>query len=342
LVSWVVTEERFQLFPESLGRHRPHGSNNHPSDVNYSGAAVGSRVGAVVFRKTHLLPSLSVDGPSPFANSSLRCYAGVEVTDGLDTRRTDLLLQFTLLTAAQADEWRDREIGPIHLLKYAYLADLAFGERHGGTSYTGARWQFYHFGPWQAEIHNRIEPALAAIGAAVKQIPSRYESDFIRYSIPTDSIDETRGDAIRGELPLSIVGTIECAFREHGSDTASLLRAAYLTRPMLKAAPGELLDLTPEPVSETVRVEPTPQLSKRQQRARAEGLQALKAKVRERLSQRTPQRATAPAPRYDEIFAAGTNWLDSLAGEPVRPQQGELLMDESIWKSSHRSEPDVP
>lgn len=263
------------------------------------------------------------------------------MTAGLDARRTDLLLQFILLTATQADEWRDRELGPIHLLKYAYLADLAFAERHG-TPYTGACWQFYHFGPWQAEIHSRIEPALAAIGAGVKQIPSRYENDFIRYSIPQDSFDESLVDAIRGELPVGIVGTIERAFREHGADTTSLLREAYLTRPMLRAAPGELLELTQEPLSDTVPVDPAPQLSKRQQRARAGALQALKAKVRERLSRRTPFRGATPAPRYDEVFAAGTDWLDSLAGEPVRPQSGELVIDESIWKSSHRSDPDVP
>ena len=278
----------------------------------------------------------------PFADSSLPWYAQAEVTAGLDTRRTDLLLQFVLLAAAQADEWRDRELGPIHLLKYAYLADLAFAERHGGDSYTGTRWQFYHFGPWQAEIHNRIEPALVAIGAAVKKIPSRYENDFIRYSIPKDSIDRSLEDAMRSELPAGVVGTIERAFREHGSDTASLLREAYLTRPMLKAAPGELLDFTPEQASEAIVLEAPPQLSKRQQRARTEVLRALKEKVRERLSQRTPLRQAAPKPRYDEVFAAGTDWLDSLAGESPRPQQGELVMDESIWKSSHRSDPDVP
>lgn len=264
------------------------------------------------------------------------------MTAGLDTRRTDLLLQFILLTAAQADEWRDRELGPIHLLKYTYLADLAFAERHAGTPFTGAAWQFYHFGPWQAEIHNRIEPATVAIGATVKKIPSRHEGDFVRYSIPKDSIDDSVADAIRRELALGVVGTIERAFRQHGSDTASLLREAYLTRPMLRAAPGELLDLTPKPTAHTVAVETGPPLSKRQQRARADALQALKSKVRERLSQRTPLQRVAPAPRYDEVFAAGTDWLDSLAGEPVRPQDGELVMDESIWKSSQRSEPDVP
>jgi hypothetical protein len=266
----------------------------------------------------------------------------MEVASGFDSRRTDLLLQFILFTAAQADEWRDRELGPIHLLKYAYLADLRFAERNDGESFSGARWQFYHFGPWQAEIHNRIEPALAAIGAAVKQIPSKYEGDFIRFSIPIDSLNEALVDTIQSQLPIGVVGTIQRAFREHGADTTSLLRETYLTRPMLGAAPGEILDFTPEPISNALRAEEIPQLSKRQQRARADAAQALKARVHERLRKRTATRSATPAPRYDEVFLAGTDWLDSLAGESIRPQKGELVMDESIWKSSGRSEPDVP
>jgi hypothetical protein len=264
------------------------------------------------------------------------------LTAGVDTQRTDLLLQFILLTASQADEWRDRELGPIHLLKYAYLADLAFAERHDGATFTGAAWQFYHFGPWQAEIHNRIEPALIAMGAAAKQIPSRYEGDFVRYLAPRDGFDESALDRAKRELPVGVAGAVESAFRQHGSDTSSLLHHVYLTRPMLRAAPGELLALAPEPrpVSEA-SAEPT-QASRREQRARAEALKTLKARVRERLSERLAGHAATPAPRYDDVFVAGTNWLDALAGEPLRAQKGELQMDESIWKSSQRTEPDVP
>lgn len=260
----------------------------------------------------------------------------------MDTQRTDLLLQFILLTAAHADEWRDRELGPIHLLKYAYLADLAFAERHDGATFTGTAWQFYHFGPWQAEVHNRIEPALIAIGATVKQIPSRYEGDFVRYVADRDNFDESALDRTKRELPLGVVGAVESAFRQHGSDTSSLLHHVYLTRPMLRAAPGELLVLAEEPrtVSEPSAV--PAQASKREQRARAEAIKTLKARVQERLRERIADHAATPPPRYDEVFVAGTNWLDSLAGEPLRPQKGELQMDESIWKSSQRTEPDVP
>lgn len=55
----------------------------------------------------------------------------------LDQHRVDLLLQYTLVRAAQEDDWRDRELGPIHLLKYVYLADCAYAERHEGQTFTG-------------------------------------------------------------------------------------------------------------------------------------------------------------------------------------------------------------
>ena len=77
----------------------------------------------------------------------------------------DLVVQYALLEAGRRDDLFDRELGPIHLVKYAYLADLAHAERRGGETFTGAPWKFYHYGPWAQEVHARIAPALAAIDA---------------------------------------------------------------------------------------------------------------------------------------------------------------------------------
>ena len=56
----------------------------------------------------------------------------------LDQARLDRLFQYALAIAAQADDFRQRELGPIHLLKYAYLADLAHAERTTARPYSGA------------------------------------------------------------------------------------------------------------------------------------------------------------------------------------------------------------
>ena len=264
------------------------------------------------------------------------------MTAGLDERRTDLLLQFILITAAKQEDWHDRELGPIHLLKYAYIADLAFAERNAGQTFTGAAWQFYHFGPWQSEIHNRIEGALSRLNAHQKRFPSRYEGDFVRYALSGDP-DIVLLRLIENEIPLGVAGTVESAMHEFGADTASLLQHVYLTRPMLRAAPGEVLDLSPEPVAtEESGVTVSDPMTKAQRRRRTAVIKELKSQVRKRLDARRKIREARPAPRYDEVFEAGTNWLDSLAGEPIRPVEGEMTIDPNVWKSPHRTEPDVP
>ena len=45
--------------------------------------------------------------------------------------RVEAVFGYALAVAAQADHPRDRELGPIHLLKYLYLADVAYAEAHG-------------------------------------------------------------------------------------------------------------------------------------------------------------------------------------------------------------------
>lgn len=81
----------------------------------------------------------------------------------MDSSKVDKIIQFALLVAGEEDDFRDRQLGPIHLIKYVYLADLAYAKHHDGETFTGAKWQFYKFGPWAQEVNQRIEPALLYI-----------------------------------------------------------------------------------------------------------------------------------------------------------------------------------
>ncbi len=49
-----------------------------------------------------------------------------------------------------------------------------------------------------------------------------------------------------------------------------------------------------------------------------------------------------PSPRYDQVFVEGQAWLDRLAGEPIEPETGELLVSDAVWKSDARSNPGIP
>ena len=44
----------------------------------------------------------------------------------LNLENKGLVVQFALLTAGEEDQQHERQLGPIHLLKYVYLADLAY------------------------------------------------------------------------------------------------------------------------------------------------------------------------------------------------------------------------
>jgi len=74
-------------------------------------------------------------------------------------------------------------------------------------------------------------------------------------------------------------------------------------------------------------------------------------KIRARLAERssrakaeTSQRQVSPKPlpRYDEVFAEGQRWLDTLAGEPIASEEGRLSLSEDLWRSGSRGEPKLP
>jgi len=48
----------------------------------------------------------------------------LKAIEDMDIKRVDLLLKYILAAAGQEDPG-NREVGPIHLVKYVYLADLA-------------------------------------------------------------------------------------------------------------------------------------------------------------------------------------------------------------------------
>ncbi|HKY21625.1 MAG TPA: hypothetical protein VJM31_10425 [Vicinamibacterales bacterium] len=260
---------------------------------------------------------------------------------GFDAHRADLLLEFILAVAAQEDEWRDREMGPIHLVKYVYLGDLAYAPRNEGQSYTGSRWQFYHFGPWEMRVYERIEPALGAIDARRKSLTSaRYQDDIVRFSLnPNHEVDRLR-EQIESQLPVEITRAVRRVVHEFGSDTTALLRYVYLTAPMLNARPGDFLTLplthpTRERQPDASPQEPKATVAERKRRKQL--VETTRAEIQRRLlitaTKRTPP---SPAPRYDEVFFEGSARLDAMDGERLSLLEGEVDFDDSVWSSSQR------
>jgi hypothetical protein len=232
----------------------------------------------------------------------------------------------------------------IHLIKYVYLADLDYAEKHNGQTYTGIPWRFYHFGPWAEEVYRQIEPALTAIGAEKKIIPNpRDEKDVTRWIKSDDELFDRLGN----QLDLVIMGCIQRDVRRFGSDTSALLDYVYKTRPMVTAAPYEYLDfniLGSETVSqdqEQPDIAPK-KLTMRQKKKQKTALSDLKKRIHARLDEKQKRRIVcATPPRYDEVFFSGIEWLNSSSEEPLDSGEYTAVISDEMWKSKARYDPDL-
>lgn len=265
-----------------------------------------------------------------------------------NTERIDQLIQFALLTAGQEDEYIHRWLGPIQLVKYVYLADLAFARENEGQTYTGLPWIFHHYGPWEYSCFERIEPALAAIGAEKKVIPSKfYDDDYDRWCLR----DSRRHEELQEKLPISVAGTMSRFVHQFGIDTNSLLHFVYKTRPITSAVPGETLDFTKEleaiPIPSPDKEDDTCKLTARQMKKRKDALRNIKSGLRAMLDKRRKKESTRPAEpvsatsRYDEIYLKGLEDLDRMAGATLEEGTYRVIFSDDVWKSKARFDPEI-
>jgi hypothetical protein len=259
----------------------------------------------------------------------------------MDSAKVDKIIQYALAVAAGDDDYRCRELGPIHLLKYVYLADLAWAERHNGETYTGTVWQFYHFGPWSVEVLNRIEPACKTMGAEKRTFEyGEKGKEGIRWKSRTGEQDRFESD-----LSITVLSAVKGAVRKFGPDTSSLLHYVYLTKPMLNAAPEELLNFStavvpPPPPKES----PKEPMSVKAQKRRERQLKDTRSLIQEKLALKKSNQAQKHffrQPRYDETYVQGTEWLDSLAGNQIPCMKGAVTFSADIWKSKSRFDPEI-
>jgi hypothetical protein len=265
----------------------------------------------------------------------------------MNTVKVDKIIQYALAVAADEDDYRLRELGPIHLIKYVYLADLAYAERHTGETFTGTHWIFYNFGPWSPQVHGRLETACSAVRARKRSIPSNFkDDDFVRWSLPDHDIKSR----LEEDLPLAITSNLKKWVHQYGPDTSALLHMVYKTYPMLKAAPNEALDFAPLPVHAEVpgQVESSSLTVKQQKKQKVifketcEKLQGKLAQMKQAHTAKPKNKYPFGKPRYDEVYFQGMEWLDSLAGPDVKKTTGEAVFSSDIWKSKARFDPDLP
>lgn len=262
----------------------------------------------------------------------------------MNFNRVDNIIQYALLVAGEEDDFVDRQLGPIHLIKYVYLADLAYAEKHDGKTFTGVKWQFYKFGPWAQEVNQRIEPALLCIDADKKTFPSNYgdKEEWVRWM----AIDDTPMANLDRDLPLIVTSAIRRYVHKFGKATPELLAYVYSTKPMLSAAPHDFLDFSntkPSKKHSLPQLQNEP-LSKKKMKNLKEKMRNLRLLSSEKLTVRRKKRLVKPpvSPRYDDVYFEGMEWLDSLAGTKLPEGEKGVVFSDSIWKSPARRGDDFP
>lgn len=264
----------------------------------------------------------------------------------MDAERIDQLLKYAILVAGSED-YENRKLGPIHLIKFVYLGDLAYAEEHPKETFTSAPWRFFHYGPWAQEVYARIEPTMADVGARRHIFTSQFDKDAVRFELT----DESQRQAIEKQLPFEVERAIRNAVHEYGQATSDLLHFVYRTWPMLHAAPNELLSFdfpirepVEKPTGSQQQIEES-QLSKTARRKREEKIQVAREQIRMTIERRRLTRKRIPppiTPRYDDVYFEGAKMLDDIGGSPVEPIEGEIEITDEIWKSPFRTESDLP
>ena len=154
--------------------------------------------------------------------------------------------------------------------------------------------------------------------------------------------DEDADAKLRKELPMAIRGSISSYVGKYRDDTTSLLHFVYATRPMLHAAPGELLDFSvmPEPQREKGEdyLPYMARLSNKKRKKLKRGMDEMRERFRQRMAGKKPEPyPVGNAGRIDAVFEEGVAWLDSLAGDPFPEDGATVHFSDEVWKSKARS-----
>jgi hypothetical protein len=157
----------------------------------------------------------------------------------MDALRIQNLVQYILAEAAQDEDWMNRELGPIHIIKYVYLADMYYAMENEGKIYTDIDWKFYHFGPWSLEFYKSIPESIRNIGGNAREFESQYQKDGVRWSLKNAQYDE-----IIKNIPNQILFRLKKDIKKYGSATIDLLNYVYSTEPMRSTAPDEYIDFS--------------------------------------------------------------------------------------------------
>lgn len=255
-----------------------------------------------------------------------------------DQHHIKQVMQFALLSAAQAEDFYERELSPLQLIKYVYLVDMAYAKHHEGRTFTGLPWKFHHFGPWSVEAFLLIDEALTPLRAQKTMFQSKFgDKDCVRWRA---EFDEAMFESLRQALPLEVKQSVGRYVGQFKNNTATLLHFVYATPPMLNAAPEEILDFSTVVKPIMSEIDEFIPLMERLTKKKRKALRSGMADLHDRFQQAVESRKQTTKPysgQKDEVFASGMAWLDELAGAPFPEEGATVRFSDEVWRSKARS-----
>lgn len=240
------------------------------------------------------------------------------------------LIQYALAVAAE-EPFPDNSLTTTALMKYVFLGDLAYAQRHG-ESFTGANWIFHYFGPWAASVGEAMPSAAIGLRGEVRPF-----AGGTAYSVRAGLADE-----VVRNIPPYVATGMRRAIKRHGNRQASFLPDVYRTKPMLHARPGASLDFSFAKRQElTVTTEPE-EITARQAKKRGQKLNELKQEFKRRLA--APHRSSlvrVEPTHSDEVRQALEQvWRDDRA--EAESVEGQLSVAAEIWDDAARTDDGLP
>ncbi|MCI5148031.1 MAG: hypothetical protein D3916_01250 [Candidatus Electrothrix sp. MAN1_4] len=256
----------------------------------------------------------------------------------MNTQRIENLIKYMLAVASQNEDWKRCELGPIHIIKYLYLADMYYAKESDGDTYTGIDWEFYHFGPWNLPLYkDEIPNAVKNISAIERTFPSQYTNDAVRWSIK-----DVHPDEVTRALPIKIYPLLNRDIKRFSSDTYDLLHYVYVTPPITNARPGEKLQFRSVVIPKKDKVEPLEKkTTTREKKKRKERILSIREKIKQRKENKKTIIPTPP--RYDEVFFNGVMEMnDDFSLKEIENHKGILQVSQSAWSKEWRKDRDLP
>ncbi len=263
-------------------------------------------------------------------------------TDGsMNIKQIEALIKYILALAARNDYFGQRPLSAIHILKYLYLADLAYANKREGETFTGIEWRFHKWGPWSVPAWQTVGREAQALGARSLPFPGDDEErDRWLLEDADDALEE-----VRREIPIPIRLYLQNKVQNFANDTKSLLEYVYRTYPMLQAAPGETLIFIRKPLEQPVSVGQrridTAAIRRRISAIRPDIVKAIAVRTGRTAEEVEERASTYREPKYDEEFLAFVENSDKSEHQPLSEGEYTVSVDQSVWHSEARREREV-